>query len=276
MLRPVHRVLRRVRVRSIAELVDVGSLRPWWVFRGQASWKWRLTPHLERDRARDAWWDAEQTELRMAQSAPRKDGDPADDDHLAWLARLRHDGRPVRLLDFTRRLAVAVFFATREDTGDTPAIWAVDGYRLEIAWRKAVAPPGEAIYITSPAGNCEEFNRIYGTAFRGRAAMFVEPSAANRRQELQEGRFLVGLDLTASLEESLFGCLGYTPEKVNPAIRPNGLPMGPVGFYRDAKTEIVRDKLRDSLLVQILLEVDRKEISAYLSEEGVSATALGL
>lgn len=275
-MRPVHRVLQRVRVRSIAELVDVASLRPWWVFRGQASWKWRLTPHLERDRAREAWWETEQAELQSVRSAPRKPGDPEDDDHLAWLARLRHDGRPVRLLDFTRKLAVAVYFATREDTGDTPAIWAVDGYRLEIAWRNAVAPAGDMLYVNSPAGNCAEFNRIYDAGFRGRAAMFVEPSAANRRQELQQGRFLVGLDLTASLEESLFGCLGYTPAKVNPPIGPNGLPTGPVGFYRDAKSESVREKLKDSLLVQIVLEIEREDLSAYLSEEGVSATSLGL
>ena len=45
---PPHRVLRRVRVQSIAELLDLATLKSWWVFRGQASRKWLSIKQRER------------------------------------------------------------------------------------------------------------------------------------------------------------------------------------------------------------------------------------
>jgi hypothetical protein len=220
-------------------------------------------------------WAAEQEDLHRARSALRCEGDPKNGDHLAWLARLRHQGQPVRLLDFTRRLGVATFFATEEPSPDAPAIWAVDGYRLEAAWRLATASSESVLRVNGPAGNCTEFNRLYAQGFAGHAAMFVEPRAPNRRQELQDGLFLVGLDVSKSLEESLFGCLGYEPGRVNPDIGPHGLPTGPVGFDESASTEPVRAKLQDALLVQIILKVPEAEMASHLNGEGISRGRLG-
>jgi hypothetical protein len=169
-----------------------------------------------------------------------------------------------------------MFFATEEPSPDTPVIWAVDGYRLEVAWRRATASPKGVLHVNSPSGNCIEFNRLYSQGFDGYAAMLVEPRAPNRRQELQDGLFLVGLDVSRSLEESLFGCLGYEPRRVNPNIEPNGLPTGPVGFYRSVSAGTVRAKLQNALLVQIVLKVPDAELASYLRGEGISRESLGL
>jgi hypothetical protein len=254
-------------------MLEVAALRSWWVFRGQASWKWRLEPSIERGNPPESWMDVEREEVERARALDTGQADLRD--HLAWLARLRHENRPVRLLDFTRSLAVAVHFATREASEDLPAIWAVDGIRLEVAWRNQLIPGHEALVIQSPSGNCDEFNALYERRSGVTAAMFVDPQAPNRRQQLQQGVFLVGLDLTRSLEDNLFGCLGHLPEDVNPDVR-EGRPLNrPMGMYVAPLGESAERNVKDALVVQMQLDVRREELAAYLAEEGVSPESLG-
>ena len=274
--RPVHRILQRVQVQTLDQLHSVASLRPWWVFRGQSSWKWRLEPSLERNRQQTEWQSIEDAELSNAKEAAYNTSELKDSDHLAWLAKLRHDGRPVRLLDFTTDLAVALHFATRERSRDTPVIWAVDGMRLEVAWRVFAHASDPVLNIRGASANCEEFNRIFEKREGVGAAMFVEPRAPNPRREAQKGLFLVGLNLNRSLEQNLFGCLGYAPTEVNPAIGERGLPTGPVGFFTMPLSEHARENLADALIVQIWLNIDEAEIRTFLAKRGISDSSLGL
>jgi hypothetical protein len=264
-------------VRSISELLEISGLRAWWVYRGQGSWKWRLSPTIERRSQRGEWLRVEQEELAALRGRTTTDPTrPGEDDHAGWLARLRHAERPVRLLDFTRSLAVAVHFAVREASPDVPVVWALDGIRLEVAWRNQMTPPEETLLIRSAPGNCEEFNQLYTSQTGARVAMLIEPRTPNDRQERQHGLFLVGLDLSSSLEESLFGCLGHSPGRVNPLIGERGLPTGPVGYYRSPVTDSARRQLMDALVVQIWLEIPRDELLGWLHDEGVSDSSLGL
>ncbi|MEX2167673.1 MAG: hypothetical protein WD851_00055 [Pirellulales bacterium] len=106
--------------------------------------------------------------------------------------------------------------------------------------------------------------------------MFVEPLSPNPRRELQKGLFLVGLNLSKSLEENLFGCLGYLPAEANPTIGANGIPTGPVGFYTMPLNKGSRANIADALIVQIELAIPAVELGAYLRNRGVSDASLGL
>lgn len=228
---------------------------------------------MERASPRETWLEIEQGELKRARERDTGELDPRD--HLSWLARLRHQGRPVRLLDFTRSLPVAVYFATSEPSADLPAIWAVDGVRLEVAWRNQLVPSHETLLVQSPIGNCDEFNALYERSDGVPSAMFVDPQAPNRRQQLQQGLFLVGLDLTKSLEENLFGCLGHRPEEANPDVR-KGRPMNrPIGMYVSPLGESAQRGVKDALVVQIQLDIRPEDLKAYLTTEGISPESLG-
>ena len=273
---PRHRVFQCTIVRSISELQGVAGLRAWWVFRGQSSC-FRLTPTLERECPdRKDWIAAERDEItRLKQQLTGRENVPDEDDHLGWLGRLRHAGRPVRLLDFTRRLPVAVYFATCEESDSMPSIWAIDGYRLTIAWKRWITPPSEPLYIGSPYVNWAEFNQIYPSRDGAHAAMLVEPRAPNRRQELQEALFLTGLNMRYTLEENLFGAFGHELCSVIPKRKADGMLTGPLGVNLKPLQGDGRRRIMDAHLIRIDLQIPRPEIIAYLESEGVSNQTLG-
>lgn len=274
---PKHRVFQCTIVRSIGELQAVADLRPWWVFRGQSS-RFRLTPTLERECPdRKDWIVAERDEVtRLRRQLANGENIPDEDDHLGWLGRLRHAGKPVRLLDFTRRLAVAVHFATCEESDEMPSIWAIDGYRLTIAWKRWITPPSEPLHIGSPYVNWTEFNEIYPSRDGAHQAMLVEPRAPNRRQELQEALFLTGLNMRYSLEENLFGAFGHGLYSVIPRRNADGVLTGPLGVNLKPLQGGGRRRIADAHLIRIDLQIPRAEIIAYLESEGVSNHTLGL
>jgi hypothetical protein len=273
---PKHRVFQCTIVRSVGELQAVADLRPWWVFRGQSS-RLRLTPTLERECPdRTDWIGTERDEIaRLKLQLAGQENVPADDDHLGWLGRLRHAGKPVRLLDFTRRLAVAVHFATSEESTEAPSIWAIDGYRLTVAWKRWITPPSEPLYIGSPYVNWTEFNEIYPSRDGAHAAMLVEPRAPNRRQVLQEALFLTGLNMRYTLEENLFGAFGHDLYSVIPKRNAAGVLTGPSGVNLKPLEGGGRRRIIDAHLVRIDLQIPRPDIVAYLESQAVSNQTLG-
>lgn len=100
----------------------------WW--RGQARDEWSLRSGLHR---RTDWQSYETyATLDFARRAPtRHPKTPASGDRAEWLFLMQHYGLPTRLLDWTRSVLVAAFFAAARDHDDAAGvIWALDPWAL--------------------------------------------------------------------------------------------------------------------------------------------------
>lgn len=103
------------------------------VFRGQANADWGLLPAIFRKGCEDAEYSYVQEFLCAAPSRYSKC--PPLEDKASWLALMQHYGLPTRLLDWTRSIFNAAFFAvwssaapSREATSG--AVWALDAMRV--------------------------------------------------------------------------------------------------------------------------------------------------
>jgi hypothetical protein len=64
---------------------------------------------------------------------------PPEHDRLAWLCFMQHHGAPTRLLDWSERILVALYFAVRADPSEDGELWVLDPNKLNAA---AVGSPG--------------------------------------------------------------------------------------------------------------------------------------
>lgn len=182
-----------------------------WVFRGQQDSRWQLQPSLERsacDRVglRPAVMRDIESDLltRFQRNLHRfQHRAPAIDDQLEWLALMQHHGAPTRLLDWTYSCYIALFFALELAPLDsTCAIWAIDqawlfnrlGRRPEAGVRKAFRIDAD---LRGPDAACTLLNT------KVRTVAPLVPYYLNERLSVQQGVFLVPLDLRATFMENL-------------------------------------------------------------------------
>lgn len=146
-----------------------------YVFRGQGDASWPLAPRLVRE-VRGTALEANdvvaiESEMRQQFEAQAhlhlEPSILAEGDFIAWWALMQHHGAPTRLLDWTRSLLVALYFAAVEEPTKDGAVWffAKDRLRdemkrrfpsyfeqimpnLEALEKQCRAPDaGEAIYV---------------------------------------------------------------------------------------------------------------------------------
>ena len=182
-----------------------------WVFRGHQSADWTLKPSLERavcDRFSLPTRDMPDIESYLLSRFQRnlhrfQDRVPPDTDTLEWLALMQHHGAPTRLLDWTYSCYIALFFALESAAlGSTCAVWAIDQVWLfakledrdETAAAFAIDPK-----LRKPAA-CQAVLEC-----RARTVAPLVPYYVNERLAVQQGVFLVPLDLTANFMENLRG-----------------------------------------------------------------------
>lgn len=129
---------------------------------------------------------------------------------LEWLALIQHHGGPTRLLDFTRSIYIAAFFAF-DDVGDGDrGIWAVDTTALNrgLRARRDTTLGTEAL-----------FDREFSAASDDYIALIACPSRLNQRIGVQQGTFLCALSATHTLEDNLFGMLQIDPQRSGEGFR---------------------------------------------------------
>jgi hypothetical protein len=132
--------VKTYRIETIHHVVDIATAmtRSW--FRGQSKAVGELVPRIFRQAYRGAiaeWRPAIELETidRFMRDAPNftERPLPAVDDHLSWLCLMQHHGAPTRLLDWSERALVALYFATSTDFADDGELWVMDPYRFNEA-----------------------------------------------------------------------------------------------------------------------------------------------
>ena len=196
------------------------------VFRGQTNSKWDLTPSFIRELKRlektESWLSSEAyliDEFRRrghlyVETMPKKE------DRLGHLILMQHHGAPTRLLDFTYSFYIACFFAFCAAQPDTESVvWVVDDAWLRLGSTKSTgsnnwnhALRGEQLAAQYRRGN-EILNELH-SKFKGGGGernrldsrvLMIEPEQQIERLGIQQGLFLMPVELNCSFLENLIG-----------------------------------------------------------------------
>ncbi len=135
---------------------------------------------------------------------------PAWDDTVEWLALIQHHGGPTRLLDFTKSLYVASFFALEnaEDKAEA-AVWALnpsllrqDSFRL-VEHGHGITPLALLELVRGDAR--ESANQCIARSFTDEApgVLVIHPAHQTDRMTIQQGVFLFPTTLTYPFEACL-------------------------------------------------------------------------
>ena len=193
------------------------SLTPQWLFRGQRDASWDLKTSIERAGRGDTFM-LPATEQRIIHDFKRKGHQflkdpPQHQDDFGWAATIQHYGGPTRLLDFTRSIYVAAFFALESASGEC-AIWCVEEFALHDALEVRAGlkfstsmPHWELAHKLTALAN-GFFTRNSNDAF----VIAVEPFRLHRRLTLQQGLFLCPSAVDLPFMQSLAGTLGLAPD----------------------------------------------------------------
>jgi hypothetical protein len=245
------------------------------VFRGQRDASWFLLSSLERACARlrpDVTIEqAERHVLRKFQerAAEYYQSCPDNDDALGWFSLIQHHGGPTRLLDFSKSVHVAAFFALAEADGES-AIWAVNSHMTVISQnRKWMALNPERLQDQHLIVTIPSFNELY----HGRAvwndygAGITGPEDRKGRIGYQNGFFLFPLNMRRSLEENLYGMHGIAAERVREHVTR--------GFYDGLDHAHTIETLQQSRVVKFTLHRSmRREGLRALRKMGCDYTGL--
>jgi len=237
----------------LAHQFDTGTPKP--LYRGQSDYSWGLLTPLERNRpefvVKESGLEIHEYDV-LCQSQRRFHEFltqlPNNDDRLSWLALLRHRGVPTRLLDVTRSLWIACYFALRDaKPNDDVAVWIFSRAKIEhsfwewsrganqawlrssptttatygdyIRWpfpndlqKKFEIPTIETLKAQNDPFNDLNFTLTLDAAMRGfvdkPGVAVVEPFWLSRRMDFQQGAFLIPFNVRYDFEFNLFTSLG--------------------------------------------------------------------
>lgn len=118
---------------TIGDLID--ALRDWKVleeptwYRGQANHAWSLTPSIARS---PTLLEAELTSIKLFKQQARPHLPSLPTTEWEWVFLMQHYRAPTRLLDWTERPLVGLYFAVSDSTSDAEdaALWFLDPIAL--------------------------------------------------------------------------------------------------------------------------------------------------
>jgi FRG domain len=190
-----------------------------WLFRGHSNASWSLKTSIERefqDRRQERELDILEHFMRRAEHWLPPHLVPPTDSVLPWLGLIQHRGGPTRLLDVTRSLYVAVYFALEDSGPHDRAVWAINGQWCRLRCARVMGK-------TKRLG--ESHDRLWGNpaklvaylvhgptwpaekgweSFRPFTGVFpVEPWKLDARQVAQQASFLFTANIDASFVDNI-------------------------------------------------------------------------
>ena len=192
--------------------------------------------------------------------------------NVEWLALMQHYGAPTRLIDFTKSIFVALFFALDGSYDKDSVIWAI----------RKFDPEKEHVKVYCKKNNCSSVSQsTLSDYFRQRANTFIGnfqgkdgideilpiyPAVANERITIQQGLFLMSANLHKSFEDVFNSVMGIGNNKLETEI----VNLLNASYDRFAKFGIKN-------LVQFKIIIPRKfkwELTQLLYQMNISAETL--
>jgi len=253
-----HEITKCVLADSWDKLRQLANLLPGWVFRGQRELKWRLEPTLDRFmkdlRGGYSASEVEQHILtQFRRGAPTYLNDlPMYNDTIGWLAVIQHYGGPTRLLDFTKSIYVAAFFAlAKRSTSSHAVIWAVNDRVIRGMVESILrTPDGNPVSCANEFEAGELMNSTATAEFGGYAACAGAPYYLSAQLAIQQGVFLFSLNMQHPLEENLYGMFGVNAKDI--------YPDDLVGWFTNPLDEHLLSKLQRTPVIKIVVPVEER------------------
>jgi hypothetical protein len=282
----MHEVTRCVKAASWSDLQKLADLLPGWVFRGQREIKWRLQPTLERFAERvtggHTLSDIEgHVVTQFKRGAPTYLDDlPMHEDIIWWLSLIQSHGGPTRLLDMTRSLYVAAFFALAEPSeSEHRAVWAINDRIIRGALSEVLRTEDGG---TLPCGNEFEAGELLNSTLTGKldgpAACAGAPFFLSERLIAQQGVYLLSLNMENTLEQNLYGMFGVDVAEVYPdsLVGWSSDPFSPALLPRLQRTPIIKIVLPSEERIRVLTDLRRMNITYASLFPGVDGFARSL
>ncbi len=190
-LEDIH-LFKQVEIRSFEDVYSVGWLLNLWIFRGQGNSAWQLESKVERV-SRQLGLAGPVDIERLAVNRFKREAQqfihqcPNQENTVDWLALLQHHGGPTRLLDFTRSIYIALFFAI-ETSECEAAIWAINERMLFSNLDKKLQD--ESIGHDYTRAHTLISQRHVSTNIVDSGLLPTMPRWMSDRQSLQQGVFL--------------------------------------------------------------------------------------
>jgi hypothetical protein len=187
---------------------SIGNLDSVWAFRGVADASWHLQTSLER-----AWPGPERSvaeQLIINQYVWKRAGFrqafPQPTETLGTLAEMQHFAAPTRLMDWTKSMLVAAFFAFQNPTSARwCAIWAIDLTWCKakaIAAVRAVGGKYAGLTIRDDLSNAELLRDVVMTN-TVRVGLPIVSYEMNERLSIQQGLFMCPGNINISFEDNI-------------------------------------------------------------------------
>ncbi|NQU72354.1 MAG: FRG domain-containing protein, partial [Rhodospirillales bacterium] len=207
---------------------------PWW--RGHSISTWKLCPSVFRVEDAGDNYESNIAQHFMLGARARYPDCPDIKDAASWLFLMQHYGLPTRLLDWTKSILIATYFAVRDEEhhNQDGAVWAIVGSLLneaQVGNRMFLAPTNEhasnlfhEVYGEAPR---EPSNKIVATnSFQSDIRMMVQLSeftlhgVATPIEELpNRDKFLMRFTIPWAAKsdlKSLLGAFGITESTIFP------------------------------------------------------------
>jgi len=190
-----------------------------WIFRGQTEWKWTLKTSLEKtaENLGIDFADLPKIEQGLLRKFKRhyyhfSSEMPLDDDYIEWLAIMQHHGSPTMMLDFTYSIYVALYFAVINSKIDQEsAIWCIDSDWIHTKYRNTTKTKYNEEHGKDKTCRYLNLNKIIlndNIPF----LYCISPFQMNPRLTIQQGTFLIPLDITRSFMDNLNATITHSSE----------------------------------------------------------------
>ena len=254
----MHEVTKCVRAATWQDLQKLADLLPGWVFRGQSEIKWRLQPTLERFAQRitsdHTLSDIEgHMVTQFKRGAPTYLDDlPMHEDIIGWLSLIQSYGGPTRLLDMTRSLYVAAFFALAEPSeSQHRVVWAINDRVIRGVLSEVLrTDEGRPLPCRNEFEAGELLNSTLAGEFDGPAACAGAPFFLHKRLIAQQGLFLFSLNMKNTLEQNLYGMFGVDAAEV--------YPDSLVGWFQNPFAETLLRRLQKTPIIKIVIPAEER------------------
>lgn len=196
------------KLETIYHAVDIATSLRWHWFRGHAKVIGRLEPKIFRSDmlagVKRAGRDLGNYERSIIENYKREACRfcklSLNGDHGQWLVQMQHYGAPTRLLDWSRSVLVALYFAVTDKLETDGELWALEPQALngwsglngfvlesEAAFRYLVEEP--YLREEDKDGFVAEVNKEYDGANFPRTALAIRPHAAFEKMFQQQSEF---------------------------------------------------------------------------------------
>ncbi len=253
-------IYKVIELSSADDLIKLRGLSSAYLFRGQNDADWKLETSLERHvKEKNSSPGVEKDMLRSFQRRAHiytKDI-PGYNNTIEWLALMQHYGCPTRLLDFTSSMFIAAYFAVENYiSNNCAAVWAINQIALYHIYRDNP----ELHFLASDNGRPDQDNiNSYLTITDQRDGIIsIEPFKMNERLMIQQGSFMLPLNINKTFEHNLFYAFGVDPDIQN--------DVSVIKFSETNFEKILEIMMKGSIIKFVILEKTKKDILSFLRQ----------